>query len=235
MIEAPRVREAVSDDAGEVAGGGTGGLTIAPARPSLAEVAEGVYRRLGPDDQAAVPAILLRMIVSDEAADRALREMRRRELLDGVEDPSRAERVLRAFTDRGRLVQRGESVTLVSAALLRAWPRLRRWIDGDREGLRIHSALTRAAGLWDANGRRHEDLLRGSVLEESLDWVANVRRHLAPGPLERAFLEASGVRTRARARRRGQVAATIAALVAVLLAVAGVAIVQNGLGSRQRD
>ena len=37
-------------------------------------------------------------------------------------------------------------------ALIREWPTLRRWLDEDREGIRLHRRLGDAARLWDAGG-----------------------------------------------------------------------------------
>ncbi|MFI6734814.1 WD40 repeat domain-containing serine/threonine protein kinase [Nonomuraea sp. NPDC050451] len=206
-----------------------------PATPSPAEVAEAVYERLSPEDRALVPSALLRMVRTDESAETALREAATRDLVDGARDPAGVERVLQAYTDAGLLVHKGESITLAGAALLRAWPRLRDWVEADREALTVHHALNRAATVWHANGRRPDDLYRGTVLDESVEWVANGRGPLRPNQREQAFLDASRERTRDLARRRRRVSGTIAALVAVLLAAMGVVVVQNVLGTRQRD
>ncbi|MFI7125131.1 protein kinase [Nonomuraea sp. NPDC050153] len=205
------------------------------AAPSPAALAEAVYGRLSPEDQALVPSALLRMVRSDESADSALREAATRDLVDGARDPAGVERVLQAYTDAGLLVRRGESITLAGAALLRAWPRLRGWVEADREALTVHHALNRATALWHTNGRRPDDLYRGTVLDETLDWAVKGRGPLRPNLREQAFLDASRARTRDVARRRRRVRGTIATLVAVLLAAVGVVVAQNVLGTRQRD
>ncbi|MBE1591626.1 WD40 repeat domain-containing serine/threonine protein kinase [Nonomuraea angiospora] len=206
-----------------------------PAAPSPAEVAEAVYGRLSPEDQALVPSALLRMVRSDESAETALREAATRDLVDGARDPAGVQRVLQAYTDAGLLVHKGETITLAGAALLRAWPRLRDWVEADRAALSVHHALNRAATVWHANGRRPDDLYRGTVLDETVEWAANGRGPLRPNQREQAFLDASRERSRDLARRRRRVRGTIAALVAVLLAAMGVVAVQNVLGTRQRD
>ncbi|MGW0200374.1 serine/threonine-protein kinase, partial [Nonomuraea sp. NPDC003201] len=200
-----------------------------------AEVAEAVYGRLSPEDQALVPSALLRMVRSDESAETALRDAATRDLVDGARDPAGVQRVLQAYTDAGLLVHKGESITLAGAALLRAWPRLRDWVEADRSALSVHHALNRAATVWHANGRRPDDLYRGTVLDESVEWAANGRGPLRPNQREQAFLDASRERTQELARRRRRVRGTIAALVAVLLAAVGVVVVQDVLGTRQRD
>ncbi|MFI9845826.1 serine/threonine-protein kinase [Nonomuraea sp. NPDC051941] len=210
-------------------------LAADPAESPPAEVAETVYGRLSPEDQALVPSALLRMVRSDESAETALRDAATRDLVDGARDPAGVQRVLQAYTDAGLLVHKGESITLAGAALLRAWPRLRDWVESDRAALSVHDALNRAATVWHANGRRPDDLYRGTVLDESFEWAANGRGPLRPNQREQAFLDASRERTRELARRRRRVRGTIAALVAVLLAAVGVVVVQDVLGTRQRD
>ncbi|MET9246851.1 serine/threonine-protein kinase [Nonomuraea sp. NPDC003709] len=210
-------------------------LAADPAEPPPAEVAETVYGRLSPEDQALVPSALLRMVRSDESAETALRDAATRDLVDGARDPAGVQRVLRAYTDAGLLVHKGESITLAGAALLRAWPRLRDWVEADRAALSVHDALNRAATVWHANGRRPDDLYRGTVLDETVEWAANGRGPLRPNQREQAFLDASRERTRELARRRRRVRGTIAALVAVLLAAVGVVVAQDVLGTRQRD
>ena len=52
-------------------------------------------------------------------------------------------------------------------ALLREWPRLRAWIEEDREGLRIERQLELAAREWRRLGRDEDALYRGARLAEA--------------------------------------------------------------------
>ena len=56
-------------------------------------------------------------------------------------------RVLALFTDHRLLTVSAGSVEVAHEALLREWPRLRAWIQEDRESMRIHRGVT-------ARGRR---------------------------------------------------------------------------------
>ena len=38
-------------------------------------------------------------------------------------------------------------------ALIRSWPRLRRWLDENRAGLRLHRRITETAEEWDRTDR----------------------------------------------------------------------------------
>ncbi|MEU8031429.1 hypothetical protein AB0C13_22780 [Streptomyces sp. NPDC049099] len=46
-----------------------------------------------------------------------------------------------------------DQVQVSHEALLRAWPRLREWIDSDRVALRAHQQLTAAARTWAQEGQ----------------------------------------------------------------------------------
>jgi WD40 repeat protein len=74
-------------------------------------------------------------------------------------------------------------------ALIRAWPRLREWIDEDRAGLRTHRRITEAAHDWDRLGHDPGALLRGARLAEAIEW--RNRRPAELNALELSFLAAS--------------------------------------------
>ena len=77
-------------------------------------------------------------------------------------------------------------------ALLREWPRLRAWIDEDRDGLRLLRHLSEAALAWQALDRDPGELYRGARLENALAWADAHPDDLHP--LEREFLEQGRVR-----------------------------------------
>ncbi|MEU6724520.1 serine/threonine-protein kinase [Nonomuraea wenchangensis] len=210
----------------------------AAVEPSPAELAEQVYRELGPEDREVVPRVLLRLVLPGDGADGAdgaLRTAYVHELSDPATDPQAVARVLAGFADEGLLVRRDDAVTLAGAGLIRAWPRLRGWIEADRPGLAVHGPLGAAARLWDDHGREPDDLYRGSALRDALAWAGSGGGLLRPNSLEHAFLEESAARTRSRARRRRRTAGVMAALVALVLAATAVAVAQDRAGSRQRD
>ena len=122
-------------------------------------------------------------------------------------------------------------------ALIRRWPTLRRWLDEDREGLRLHRRLGNAARLWAEGGREDSDLYRGARLATALEWAQGHRDDL--NAVEREFLDESRVagerdaerQRRANRRLRGLLLGAGVLLVAAV--VAGiVALVQ---GNKARD
>ena len=83
-----------------------------------------------------------------------------------VDRDERAAEVLTVLADE-RLVTIGEGeVEIAHEALLREWPRLRRWLEEDAEGRRLHQHLRAAAREWDAGGRDPGELYRGARLAQ---------------------------------------------------------------------
>ncbi len=95
-----------------------------------------------------------------------------------------------------------ETLEVAHELLLRAWPRLRAWLDEDQDKLRLRELLRRAAEAWQEQGRDEAWLdHRGSRLEAVETLVAEDRFKLTDAT-ERAYLEACLER-----RRREQAAA----------------------------
>ncbi|NUR92847.1 MAG: hypothetical protein HOY71_52995, partial [Nonomuraea sp.] len=144
--------------------------------PALGELAEEVYQGLSQADQDLAAEVFLRLPCSRE------------DLLAG-RAPARVtgiERVLKAFGDAGLLSDPPDRAELLEIA----WPRLREWLDGEREGLAVHRELARAARRWEAGGRPESELFRGEELERALAWAAGARRHLTLNGDEKRFLDA---------------------------------------------
>ncbi|QKG18772.1 serine/threonine-protein kinase [Actinomadura verrucosospora] len=206
-----------------------------PPEPSRAELAEVVFTGLGVREQEAVPQMLLRMVAPGERAEDTLRSARRDEFSDGQVDERVVDRVLRDFTEAGVLVWADGTVTLSSAALIRAWPRLREWADGERAGLGVHQDLVDASRLWHGHGRKRSDLYQGTALERAQSWAATGRRHLTLNLVERGFLDAAAGLSLRRGRVRALISVGLAVLLVVAIGAAAVAIDQRRTVVGQRD
>lgn len=57
-----------------------------------------------------------------------------------------------------------DGVEITHEALVLEWPRLRKWLDDDRLGLRLHQRLNAAANTWQQAGRDPAALYRGGLL-----------------------------------------------------------------------
>ena len=79
-----------------------------------------------------------------------------------------------------------DTVTIAHESLVRAWPRLRTWLDEDVEGQRILAHLQVTADTWDTLGRPDDELYRGARLAAAREWVD--RTHPVLAPAEEDFL-----------------------------------------------
>ncbi|MFC5824125.1 protein kinase domain-containing protein [Nonomuraea insulae] len=210
--------------------------------PALGTIAEDAYGALMPDERELAAEVFLRMVAVTDDGHETIRWALKEELLAGrSERESQAiERILQAFSYL--VTQKGDAVALSRPALLRAWPRLRVWVNGDRDGLAVLSQISNAARQWEENGRKDGDLLQGSRLDHALTWAATGRRHITLTPRERDFLAAGTELTRKRIRRRRMTTVALAGLLVVALAAGGLAVLrgeevaeQSLLVGRQRD
>jgi WD40 repeat protein len=168
--------------------GGVGG--------ALADRAEHLYEATGRDEgKEATRQLFLRLVTLDGGLEDLRRRVRRSELDTLEGDREAMTTSIEAFT-RHRLltsdrdpVTREPTVEVAHETLLRAWPRLRGWIDSAREDLRNHRSLATEAEQWEDADRDPSFLLRGSRLERLEAWAA--RSGFALNSAEREYLEAS--------------------------------------------
>ena len=134
---------------------------------------------------------------------------------------------------------REPTVEVAHETLLRAWPRLRTWLDDDREDLRALNGVGAATESWIASDRDEGELARGGRLEIISDLADRRAETLNDAESEwvrasqAAAAAAEQARTDAAERDRRQNrrlrAMLVAAAVFVVIAViaAGVAVVQR--------
>jgi WD40 repeat protein len=221
-----------------------GGLTGA-----LAASAERTLTELTEPQQAATRRLLGRLVSLGEGTEDTRRRVRMSEFGDHRDTSA----VIEAFGDARLLVfdhdpvTREPTVEIAHEALIRAWPRLRGWLDDDRDGLRIHRHLTETTSSWLASGRDAGELYRGGRLESTEAWAADHAADL--NETEREFLAASAAvrdaefeaerlhaEQQSRNNHRLRVLASIAVVVALLAAVAGVvALQQRSRADEQAD
>ncbi|MDQ6746572.1 MAG: hypothetical protein M3010_00485, partial [Candidatus Dormibacteraeota bacterium] len=143
----------------------TGGI-----RQALATTAERAYTRLTPAQQQIARRVLLRLVnVSDQGdSGDTRRRLTRARLVEALRLPGSTQAVdtvLEVFGRARLLTFDTASVEITHEALLRAWPRLRQWIDTDRAGNLIRQEVEQAAAVWDRDRRDTAGLYRGSRLE----------------------------------------------------------------------
>jgi tetratricopeptide (TPR) repeat protein len=165
---------------------------------SLARRAEKVFEELPREVQGALPRVLDALIHIRREGQEAIGRRRARQ--SDFDTPTTRD-LLNAFIDARLFVTELDddgqaSVMVTHEALLWHWPRVKEWIEQNRENLRVHSRINAAAERWIRENRSPDLLLpTGKPLEEGkslLESKSNLTSY------ESAFIQASV----AAARRR---------------------------------
>jgi WD40 repeat protein len=120
--------------------------------------AERTFEALSAEDQQAARRLFLRLVTPGEGQE----DTRARAAMPS--EPTQRRIVEQFAGPRTRLLVTGwdraarPTVEVAHEALIRTWPRLRGWIDANREKLRARAAVLQAKAEWEQQ-RRREDLL----------------------------------------------------------------------------
>ncbi|GAA2468273.1 WD40 repeat domain-containing protein [Streptomyces macrosporus] len=205
-----------------------GGLHGAAAR-----TAEEVFARLTDAQADLARRILLRLVAPGDGTPDTRRPADRAELDLG--DPRDTATVLEHLA-RARLITLADgTVDLAHEALIDAWPRLRGWIDAERDRLRLHRRLTEAARGWEDLGRDPGALYRGSRLVMAGEAFPEPDRHRDLTPVEQEFLAASVRQRRRSVALRRAVTAVLAILLLLTSGTAVVAFQQRATARTERN
>lgn len=195
---------------------------------AIAKTAEDVHAGLTPQQADLARSILLRLVAPGDGTPDTRRPTSRSEL-DGLADPGHSTVVIERLAGARLLTLDDDTVHLAHEALITGWPRLRGWLEENRERLRVHRKLTEAAWAWAELGEDSGALYRGTRLTTAEETFATGERHHLTAE-ERSFLAASvalrrqeqQVATRGKRRlrrlRTSLSAVAVLALVAALLA-----------------
>ncbi|MFD7844017.1 hypothetical protein ACFV4K_13930 [Nocardia sp. NPDC059764] len=192
---------------------------------SVAATADEAWAKLDETEQAAARELLPHMVHVGSGTRDTRRRPARDELIARATDPEAAATALEILV-RARLVTLDQdTATLAHEIVLDAWPRLRGWIDDDREGHLVRQRLVADAAEWLAAERSRALLYREGRLASAREH----RRGLSGTGGE--FLGAS---IRAERRVRGIRAGMVLGVVVLLVAaVAGYFATTNA--ARERD
>ncbi|MEU3338459.1 hypothetical protein [Streptomyces sp. NPDC006668] len=210
-----------------------GRLTLAGYRAAggiqgaVAATAERAWSGLDPAARAAARLLLLRLVRLGEDTQATRRRGTRRQLARESTDPAATEESLEALV-RARLVTLdAETVEITHEALLHAWPRLRDWIDEDRNGNLLRQQLEEDGRAWEASARDSSLLYRGSRLEQARGWAGSAGDTF----LTRSAVDFLAASVRLRKRTLLISRAAVSALVVLAVVAVGSAVVAR----QQRD
>ncbi|MEU7186045.1 trypsin-like peptidase domain-containing protein [Streptomyces sp. NPDC045369] len=125
-----------------------------------------------------------------------------------------------------------DTAELAHQTLVEKWPRLRRWVEENREFRGWQEGLRRSLRAWQEQGRPRELVLGREQLVEARRWIG-ARGTEVPAE-EREFFEVSAQVQQHLARRRRLVRTGFAVLTALVLVAAGLAALNARSSSEQR-
>jgi WD40 repeat protein len=204
-----------------------GKLTLAGYRAAggiqgaVAATAERAWSGLDPAARTAARLLLLRLVRLGEDTQATRRRGTRRQLAAESTDPNKTEESLEALV-RARLVTLdAETVEITHEALLHAWPRLRDWIDEDRNDNLLRQRLEEDGRAWEGSNRDSSLLYRGSRLEQAHNWAKSAGDTF----LNRSAVEFLAASVRLRKRTVWISRSAVSALVVLAILAAGAAVV----------
>jgi len=157
-------------------------------KKAIAQTAESVYDKLTPAEQTIARGIFLRLTELGEGVQDTRRRVKMDELAQAKEQEA-VTKVLKTLADARLVTTEQDSAEVAHEALIREWGTLRKWLDEDRESLRLHRHLTESAREWERRGKETSELYRGAKLKQLLDWLKEHGNSLSP--LEGEFVKAS--------------------------------------------
>jgi WD40 repeat protein len=220
---------------------GRSGLAVA-----LATRADAALAALSPAQRLIARRIFLRQVQLGNGRDDTRRQQPVAALRAPTEDPNLFDKTLmhlasqRLLTLSGNEEGEARKVDLAHETLIQAWPTMRRWIDLDRQALRVQQQLSDDTEEWQALGRDPSALYRGARLAAAQEWATE--HPDGPNVLERAFMDASRERQASELeaakrtnRRLRLLLRTLAALLAIVMAASAVALFQSVRAGRETE
>ncbi len=188
-------------------------------KKAIARTAESVYDTLSPTEQTIARNIFLRLTELGEGVQDTRRRVKLDELAQTKEQEAVA-KVLQTLTAARLVTAEQDSAEVAHEALIHEWGTLRKWLDEDRESLRLHRHLTESAQEWQRRGREAGELYRGTRLRHLQEWMKEHNEPLSPQEAE--FVKASqNVKRQERVRLSAFVSLGVMLLLVAVLGAMG--------------
>ncbi|HWT00508.1 MAG TPA: TIR domain-containing protein [Pyrinomonadaceae bacterium] len=209
---------------------------------AIAKRADAIYESFDAEQQSIARRVMLRLTQPGEGTEDTRRRASMSELITRPDETDKVESVVQTLAD-ARLLTTGSStdsgaqlVDVSHEALIRGWPRLRRWVDEDRAGLRVLRRVTEAAQEWEKATRDESLLFRGARLAQAAEL--RERDEAALNDLERDFMNASvELQTRERKAAQRRTRRIVLGLTTALVLIGSAlvyAIIQSRLATQRR-
>ena len=201
---------------------------------ALTRRAEQLYQSANADGRRALRRLFGRLVSLGEGTE----DTRRRALRSELADDTATAKAVEAFGQARLLsfdrdpVSREPTVEVAHEALIKSWPRLRGWLDNDRDDLRVLRHLHTASHDWAAAGKPDSELYRGGRLEAAEDYLS--RSDGALTPLEDEFVVTALSRREAEANADRRSRRRLRGLLVGVALVAAVAVIASVIAFQQR-
>ncbi len=198
--------------------------------------AEQTYRSLSSQAQMAFDDVWRRLVtLSDDGTP-----VRRRVRMKSLPDHPAAKELIGAFISARLLTADqgadGESTLSVAhEALLKHWPRVTQWLEGNRDFLRVRSRIGTRLGEWEEHQRADDYLIpSGTALAEAEQILAKYGQALELNESDYITRSVAFAKSREQAKLRKARTVAAGALVLSLVAVASGIFAWNERGKAQR-
>jgi hypothetical protein len=141
-------------------------------REAIRLTAERTFDSLSAENQRVARQLFLRLVTPGEGQE----DTRARAAMPS--EPQQQKIVAEFAGPKTRLLVTGSdragrpTVEVAHEALIRTWPRLREWINANREKLRARAAVLQAKAQWEQSGRRDDMLLPAGICLRCAAWCA---------------------------------------------------------------
>lgn len=168
-----------------------------------------------------------------EGAEDTRRRVQLSELDNVAGDVVEAYGKARLLTFDSDPLSREPTVEVAHEAIIREWPRLRAWLDEDRDGLRLVRQIAAGARSWMEAGRDVSELPRGARLEAASAWATEHPKDLTE--VEHEFVGAGVTAEAAELERDRRRTRRLRLLLGATAVVAVVALIAGALAFQQQD
>ena len=160
---------------------------------ALEQKANSVYQGLTEEQQTLCQRIFMRLVQPGDGTD----DTRRRALLSEFTNASETQRIIKNLVDERLITTKSEGnksesyIEVAHESLIRGWPRLKKWVDENRDSIRIQSRFIEAAKVWHQEGQStsQDYVYRGALLASIEEWVEGSEVSLSD--IEASFLKKS--------------------------------------------
>jgi tetratricopeptide (TPR) repeat protein len=192
---------------------------IGRPREALRRAGDGVFNELSSDEKLTAERVFLELVQPAIRTEEFLRRRLRRETLLRLDAPERVARVLDAYVESGLIRQvraadpDDDRFEVAHDALVTNWPRLREWLQKDREVSEKKQQLVATARLWQQSGFKSGYLLSEDALDEAAAYTA-------AAPELKELVAESKEHARRQTKLKGRIGAAVTVIMAILAAIA---------------